>query len=347
MADKHKSKDFINYVLVIALFVLAAFVIYPVLYSIIYGIIFAFILYPIYKWVLKKVKNEFLAAIFVCIGVLIIIAGVVALLFGIVFNQIVQFYLNLQKVDLVDLMRRIMPEFLSSSGFSENIISSINTQVTSLVGNYLKSFTNLVSQIPKLIVQIGVAILTFFFALKDGKKAIDYLRSFSPLKKDTEEKFLKQFRDITNSVLIGHIVVGIVQGLVAGIGFFIFGVHNAVLLTFLTALAAIIPIFGAWLIWVPVDIYLFASGKTGAAIGLLLYGLLIVSWIDNLLRILIVSRKTKINTGIIFIGMLGGLLAFGFLGLLIGPLILAYILLIIEVYRKNTTGENSVSKKPD
>lgn len=133
----------------------------------------------------------------------------------------------------------------------------------------------------------------------------------------------------------------------AGLGYFVFGVPNAILLTVITVIAAIIPVVGPWLVWVPVDIYLFGTGNTSAGLGLLIYGLVIISWIDNVIRSMIVSRRTQLNTGIVMIGMSGGLFAFGFIGLIIGPLILAYVLLVIEVLRKSTVSEDLIFKKPE
>ena len=345
MINKDNFKELINYVLIIVLFILAAIIIKPILYAIIYGVLLAYILYPVHKFLLKKIKNEFLSAIFICIGILLILIVLVIIFFGTLFNQVVNFYVLMQKLDTVDLIRKIVPKFISTSGISETIISSLSEHLSNFIAIYLKEFSNIVSDLPNIMIQTAVAIFTFFFALKDGKKVIEYFKSLSPVKKETEEKFLKQFKDVTNSVLIGHVLVGIAQGLFAGIGYFVFGVPNAILLTFLTSIGAIIPILGAWIIWLPVDIYLFSTGNTSAGIGLLIYGLFVVSLIDNVLRTLIISRRTELNTGIVLIGMLGGLLSFGFLGLIIGPLILAYVLLVIEIYRKNTMAEDPLIKK--
>lgn len=332
--EKNKSRDLINYILAAIIFVLAAAIIYPIVYAIIYGILFAYILYPLHKFLTGKIKSEFLSAVFVCAFLLLILATLLILFFGTLFNQVVEFYTLIQKLDTVDLVRKIVPSFISTSGISETMISSLSDHLSNFIAHYLKQFTNLVSNLPNLLLQTAVGIFTFFFALKDGKKAIEYLKSFSQIKKETEDKFLKQLRDITNSVLLGQVFVGIIQGIFAGIGYYVFGVPNVILLTFLTSIVAIIPILGAWLIWLPVVVYLFASGDTHSAIGLLIYGTFVVSLIDNVLRTLIVSKKTQINTGIILIGMLGGLIVFGFLGLIIGPLILAYVLLVLEIYRK-------------
>jgi len=182
--------------------------------------------------------------------------------------------------------------------------------------------------------KFAVTIFVFFFALRDGEKAIEYLKSISPLKKETEERFFKRFKDVTNSVLLGQILVGIIQGTVAGIGFFIFGVHNALLLTLISIGFSIIPMIGPAVVWFPVLVIMLISGKTDTAFLFLLYNLLLTSLIDNLIRPYVVSKKTQINSAIILVGMIGGFLVFGIIGFIIGPLILAYVLLVLEIYKK-------------
>jgi len=347
MPEKNNFKEITNYVLIAGLFILAAVVIYPIIYSIIYGILFAYIFYPLHRFLTRKIKNEFLSSLFICIGLILIIVGIFALTFGVIFRESINFFLFLQKADLAQIFRNILPAFISSSTVSDSVASSLNTYISGLIANYIHNFTAALSDLPSILIQLSVVIFTFFFGLKDGRKAIEYIKSLSLFKKETEEKFFKQFRDITSSVLIGHIVVGVIQGLMAGLGYFVFGVPNAILLTVVTVIAAIIPVVGPWLVWVPVDIYLFGTGNTSAGLGLLIYGLVIISWIDNVIRSMIVSRKTQLNTGIVMIGMFGGLFAFGFIGLIIGPLILAYVLLVIEVLRKSTVSEDLIFKKPE
>ena len=165
------------------------------------------------------------------------------------------------------------------------------------------------------------------------------------MKKDVQTRFFQHFKDITNSVLIGQVVVGIIQGVVAGIGYFIFGVPNALLMTLITMIIGIIPIIGPWLVWIPIDIYLFSIDRTGAGLGLFIYGLFLINWVDTIIRPMIVARRTQINPAIVLIGMIGGLYVFGILGLIIGPLILGYVILIFELYRKKSYGDNIMFKK--
>jgi len=180
--------------------------------------------------------------------------------------------------------------------------------------------------------QLVVVFFTFFFVLKDKEKLIEYVQSLLPFSKEVENKIFKSSKEITSSVIYGQIIIGIIQGISAGIGFFIFQVPNALLLTLFASIAGIIPIIGTGIIWAPVVIYLFLTGNTFGAIGVLIFGIF-SSVIDNLLKPLFVSKRTTMHPALIMIGMIGGFFFFGVLGFILGPLIIAYLLIILEIYR--------------
>ncbi len=346
MLDKDNFKELLNYILVIGLFIIAFIVIKPIIFAIIYGVLFAYVLYPVYKYTLSKIKNENASAFIICMGLLFILLIFTSIILGSLLNQVLSLYSSLQKTNLTNIIQSSLPDFFSSE-LSTNMVSSINSSISKLLAKFASSIGDFVLDLPSFILQILVVFLILFYSLKDGEKAFEYIKSLSPLKKEVQEKFFQHFKNITKSVLVGQIVVGIFQGIIAGIGYFIFGVPNALLLTLLTMIIGIIPIIGPWLVWIPIDIYLFAIGRTGAGLGLLIYGLFLINWIDTIIRPLIVSRKTQINPAVILIGMIGGLFVFGILGLILGPLILAYVLLVIEIYRKQKFDENIIFKKID
>jgi len=163
-----------------------------------------------------------------------------------------------------------------------------------------------------------------------------YIKSLLPFTKDVENKLFKLSKDITSSVIYGQIVIGIIQGLLLGLGLFLFNVPNALILTLLACLAGVFPIIGVAIIWIPVVIYLLIAGNTFPAFGVIIFGL-ISSSIDNFIRPIIVSKRTHMPSSLILIGMIGGLFLFGILGLILGPLILAYLLIILEIYRNKRT----------
>ena len=253
----------------------------------------------------------------------------------------------MQTLDLAGVIKQAFSLDIFSSSILTTLTDSLNSLVPKILSYFITKFSNIVLNIPVILLKLFVVIFVFFFVLRDGEKAIGYVGSLFPFKREIGEKFIKQFKGVTNSVLLGQVLVGVIQGIIAGIGYFIFGVPYALLLTILTIFVSIIPFIGAWLGWVPAVIYLFSVGRTGAGLGLLIYGILIVSLIDNVLRTIIVAKRTKINSAIVIIGMIGGLFVFGVIGLILGPLILSYVILIVELYRLKKSGESIFFKQTE
>jgi len=212
-----------------------------------------------------------------------------------------------------------------------------------LTNTLTNSLSKLIFNFPTIFLQITVVFFTLFFVIRDKDKLIDYIKSILPFSKDVEKQLFESSTGITASVIYGQVVVGMLQGLIVGVSFFIFGVPNALLFTFLAILTGIFPIIGTTIVWVPVVIYLFLAGNSIPAIGVSLFGV-IASTIDNFIRPIIVSRRTNLHPALILIGMIGGIFFFGVIGFIIGPLILAYLLILLEIYR-NTKVPGLLTKK--
>jgi predicted PurR-regulated permease PerM len=333
MIDKKSTDKFIIIILVAILFIVAFIILRELIVSIFYGLILAYILHPIQRRVSKKIKNETLSALIVSIVFFVIVIFAALLIITSLINQTTSLFNSFQNVDLKGVITKILPKSMST-GSSDTIIGSLNSYITNFATGLENKAKNFFLDTPRLLLDLIITIFVFFFALRDGKKLLEYIRSLSPFKTETTERIIKRFREVTSSVLLGQVLVGLLQGIVCGIGYFIFGVPNLVVLIYITIIVSLIPFAGHGLVWVPVDIYLFVIGRTTAGIGFLIYGLIVITAVENLSRPIFVSRKTHINTGIIIIGMMGGLLTIGFSGLILGPLILSYILLMFDIYKK-------------
>jgi len=177
-----------------------------------------------------------------------------------------------------------------------------------------------------ILVKAGLTILTAFFIYRYGDSLFVQTRQvFSRLAGEETSRFLHPIGETIRAVVYGLLLTALVQGTLAGLGFWVAGMDSPVLLGAATAGLALLP-FGAPLIWVPAGIYLLSQGMVIQGVGLLLWGGLVISWIDNILRPMFISGSTKIPFLLVFFGLAGGLLAFGLIGLLIGPVILTVIL---------------------
>ncbi|MDP2628533.1 MAG: AI-2E family transporter [Nanoarchaeota archaeon] len=319
-------------ILLIVLIVLSFFLLKPILLSIVLGLILAFVFSPVHDRLVKIVKSKNLSVSIICIIIILLIVIPFWFLVPILIDQSIKTYLAAQQMDFVTPLKSVFPSLFASEEFSQQVGSIIYSFVTNVSNSLMNSFANLILDFPRLLLQISVVFFTFFFVLRDKEQLVLYIKSLLPFPPEIEKKLFDNTKGITSSVIYGQIVVGIIQGIIAGAGFFIFGVSNALVLSLLAVLAGVLPIIATGLVWIPVVIYLLIGGNNFAAIGVALFGL-VASTIDNIIKPLIVAKRTSITSPVILIGMIGGLFLFGVLGLILGPLILAYLLVILEVYR--------------
>ncbi|HLS54870.1 MAG TPA: AI-2E family transporter, partial [Zeimonas sp.] len=190
--------------------------------------------------------------------------------------------------------------------------------------------------------KLGFALITVFFLYRDGERVLAQaelvLHRFLGERVDP---YLSAVGSMTMAVVWGLVATAVAQGIVAGIGYWWFGLDAPVLLGAITAIVALIP-FGTPFVWGSVGAWLIANGQTVDGIGLLLWGTLVVSWVDNLVRPMVISNATRIPFLLVMFGVLGGLAAFGLVGLFVGPVILA---VLMAVWRE-WIGESLASGAP-
>ncbi len=330
--EQEYSKKVVMVLILAALFVLSFFLLRPIILSILFGIILAFIFVPIYNFTFRYIKSKNIAALLMCLILILLFVIPTWYLAPVAIDQSIKFYMNSQNTDFVTPLKTIFPSLFQSEQFANEIGLTIQSFVTKTTNSLMNSFSSIILNFPKIFLQLIIVVFTFFFVLKDKEDLIGYLKSILPFSKEVEKRLFKSSKDLTVSILYGQIVLGAAQGIVVGIGFFIFGVPNALLLTFLVVLAGIFPIVGATIVWIPVVIYLLIAGNNLGALGIIIFGI-ISSLVENLFKPIFISRRTNMNSSIILFGMVGGIFLFGLLGMVVGPLILAYLLILLEAYR--------------
>lgn len=318
--------------LLTVLVILTFFVLKPILLSVIFAILLAFLFIPVYNWISKRVKSKNLSAIIISVFLILLIILPLWAFAPIMVDQSLKVYSATRQMDFATPLEDFFPSIFASKEFANEVGSIIYSFVNKTINSIVVSFSSLIVNFPMILMHLIVIAFTFFFVLRDKDEILDYIKSLLPFSKEIEHKLFAQTKGITISILYGQVVVGIIQGLIVGLGFFIFGVSNALLLTLFAALAGIFPIIGTTIVWLPVVIYLFAAGSTFSAMGVLIFGL-IATFVDNILKPVIISKRTNIPTLIMLIGMVGGFFLFNIIGIIIGPLILAYLLIVLEIYR--------------
>ena len=323
--------------IILLLGVIVFFLIKPVLISILSGLLLAYVCFPIYKPIKKYVKNKNLSALLATILIILIIIIPLWFVIPLFFQQSFHLFNYFQSLNITDFIHGFFPT--ASDQFILQISNAFDSFVAEFTSGALNSMVNLLLDSPVLMLHMFLIGFIFFFTLRDGEKLKDFVLEISPFNKKHEAVLIKQFKGITDSIVYGQIIIGIVQGIAAGIGFLVFGIPNALVLTALAVILSIIPVIGPGLLWVPVAIYLFVTGQTATGVVFFLYNVLIVSTVDNFLRPYIVSKRTDFSSAIVLVGMIGGLFIFGVLGLILGPLLLAYFITFLKAYKDKAHGD--------
>jgi predicted PurR-regulated permease PerM len=179
-----------------------------------------------------------------------------------------------------------------------------------------------------------VAILfALFFMLRDGETMARHVRDRLPLSADESERLMTETRDLVMASFGAGLTVAVTQGLIGGVVFWLVGIGAPVFWGIVIGFCSLLPVVGATLVWVPAGLALLLAGEIGRGVLLMLLGVLGISLADNVLRPLLLSGRTSISGLVIFFGLLGGVAAFGFVGLVVGPIILVTTARLLEYLR--------------
>jgi len=207
-----------------------------------------------------------------------------------------------------------------------NGIGSVSKYVFDQVQQGAKNLTT-------LIISFVIMIFALFFFFRDGRELYEEIRYLIPMTDEQKDRIFDRFYNILNAVIIGVLATAAVQGLIAGLIFWILGVSFAVLAGVLTFVFCFLPIGGSVFVWLPVGVYLLISGEVFKGVALLILGGLVVSSIDNFLKPWIIGGRVKLPTLFLFLSILGSVKAFGFSGIILGPMLLVVFMSFVEIYK--------------
>src|SRR5258707_1879452 len=218
-------------------------------------------------------------------------------------------------------------------------LPKLTLQAAQLTSNYVvKNASSAARNVLAFIVDVGIALLAFFYLLRDGDFYYKGLRDLTPLHEDDKKAIFDTLRTTLSSVMRGLMLTAVLQGVSIGIGMLIFGVRYWLFLAVAWAAAELMPIGGNALVWIPAMIYLGFAVSWSAAVGLLIWCAIALAVIDNFIKPLAMKHGTGLPTIALFLGILGGLEAYGPLGLFLGPAIMSVFAALLRVYRKEYSG---------
>lgn len=188
------------------------------------------------------------------------------------------------------------------------------------------------------IVSFITMVFAVFFFFRDARAIVDMLRRLLPFEESRRERIMMQARDLIFASVVAGLIVAAIQGFLGGAAFAVLGIHEPVFWGVMMAFFSLLPVVGAWVIWAPLAIWLATTGHMVQALVLIGFGVGVVGLVDNFLRPILLSGRAKLNGLLIFIGLLGGVAVFGFLGLVLGPIILATVATLLEAYARERPG---------
>lgn len=324
------------------LVILSFFVIRPFLIALFLGTLLTYIFYPLNKFLCRKIKNSTVVSLLICIMVLVVLL-VPAVFFtkSLVQESYAIYVLAKQKLatGFFQNCENSFCEALSSFGQSETVNYKVQELARTVTNWVIHQGSSFLLRLPVLLLNLFVILFTMFYFLKDGDIFLEKLNQYLDLHSRRNSFIAKRLKDIINGVVFGYILVALIQGALGALGFFIFGISSPLFWGMVMAFMALIPYFGTGVIWIPAAIILFLDGMfqdSGILIfkgvGLFVFGFVLISGADNLLRPKWMGHKAKIHPLVILLGLLGGLFIFGSVGVILGPLILSLMVLAIEVY---------------
>jgi predicted PurR-regulated permease PerM len=319
----------------------------PFLSPIAWAVVFTLVFYPVYAFILRYVPWKGFASFITILVMVAVIIGPFSYFMVLLLTELRHLaeYLEgermsalgkaLQHPTLAAIISRVADLFgITEPEMDKAIIDYLSLMGRELMSQATRGATNFVG----VTVSFIFMIFSTFFMFKDGEDFLHKTRDFMPFSEDQKGVLGKQMRDIIISTIYGGVLVAIAQGIIGGAAFSILGIPSPVLWGFAIAMASFIPLVGALAVWGPAVIYLFAHGAVGQAFALICIGIFGISMIDYLLRPIIIGSRTKMHVLVILLSVLGGIQVFGLIGLVIGPLVVAVFISVINIFREFEAG---------
>jgi len=325
--------------LLLATFIFTFMILQPFWTVLVLGISFSIVFYPFYEWLTNKKLSPWLSSLLTVFIFVILLCGPLLGIGVIIFNQSQNVYHivvnNGNAGPYLDSISDTINDLLP-----EGIVFNANEKAADFVSFVSKNIANIFTSTISAFFSFLLMLLIMFYFLRDGAKWEKAIIILSPLSDHDDKKIIARLRQAVNSVIKGSLLIALIQGILMGFGFWVFGIPNSALWGIVAAVASLLPTIGTAVVSVPAIIFLFFLGKTGAAIGLIIWAAIIVGMIDNVLSPFIIADKTNIPPLLILFAVLGGLSLLGPVGILVGPLAVSLLYTLISIYRNEFKGES-------
>jgi predicted PurR-regulated permease PerM len=310
----------------------------PYIAALLLAMVLAVIFNPMQKRLTAMVKSSGWAAVISTIIVIAIILAPIAFFLGVGATELASFIESGQASHLLHNVA-----FLNHGGFNfqnylQNTLSGLFNNIGSILSNLFQVFAF-----------VGITVITLFFFFKEGPLLRDSILGSFPLRADRSQKLTDDMEIGIRAVIGGYVLVAVIQGIVSGAAFWIFGVSQPALWAAVTVVAALVPSVGASIVYAAAALLLFSQHHIGAGVGLLIWWIIAVTLIDNVIGPRFISGRSKINIVLVLFSILGGLKLFGPVGFVVGPTIIIFFWSVLGMFQESglLPGSNPVTEKKE
>ena len=331
-------------ILVVAVSALFLAVTWPFLKPLLLGALLAGLCHPLYQWVTRLLGGRrSLGAVVTLLILFILVAVPMSAFLGVVVRQALavsdqaipwvrQHFGSATTFNAHDWLVERFPALADHVPSQEQLLESLGTVAKTTGGFLVAVASRMTAGTAVFVLNLFVMLYAMFFFFKDGQKILERIFYYLPLSHEDETLMLQRFTSITRATVKGTLVIGVIQGALAGVAFWVAGIEGAAFWGTIMAILSIVPGIGAALVWVPAVIYLFITGQILAGTLLLAWCAAVVGTVDNVLRPALVGKDAKMPDLLILVGTLGGLFLFGPIGFIIGPIVCGLFLTVWEIY---------------
>ncbi|HWL15716.1 MAG TPA: AI-2E family transporter [Opitutus sp.] len=330
--------------LVAAISLLALAIAWPFLRPLLLGAMLAGLCHPLYRWLTRCFRGRTSLASFTTLLILVVLAvGPLGAFTGVVISQAVevsekalpwaqQHFGSSSRFDVHDWLVERFPILAPYVPSQEAIVGHLGQAAKSAGGFLVAAASKITAGTASFLLNAFVMLYAMFFFLRDGRAILEKVIYYIPLRHEDELQMIERFSSVTRATIKGTVIIGIVQGTLAGLALWMAGIEGAAFWGTIMVILSVIPGVGSALVWIPAVIYLYATDHVLTATLVALWCAAVVGTIDNLLRPMLVGKDARMPDLLILVGTLGGLFLFGPIGFIAGPLVFGLFLTVWEIY---------------
>jgi predicted PurR-regulated permease PerM len=322
----------------------------PFFVAIAWAVVVTIIFYPVYAFISRHIRVKSLASLVTVIIILVLILGPFAYLTSVLVSevQLIGAKISANKFDeLQSVIMRLeshplIQKIISYSGLGElSSEQSVAENVRNIGKSLIETFSVHIPDILSAVGNFGFMIFTTYFFLKDGPGFLQKAREYMPFNETQKERLATQIKDMIISTVFGGVLIAIIQGTLGGAAYYFLGISSPVIWGVAISVMSFVPVLGTFIIWGPTSVYLAIQGELIHGLELFLFGVLVISMVDNILKPIIIGSRTKMPTIVILFSVLGGIKLFGVIGLITGPLVTAVFLSVFQMISRIEGEENA------